>query len=356
MTDDDVCFESIRILKDLPPSDTIKHQPRNSDTGECFKHPWVPGDEYFESRRIETRTNEITTTMQSQQVINKLVMDPAECALHIADQNMILGSTVRDGVDHILNQNSTNTMGLTNKISDSAATIISNANNNTDTLLNNANENSNFISGQQQGLSNRVSDIGEKNLLATGASSLCTQKEISDLQWRLMESHGRRFDHMHDHHDRHQHETRREHSENLIQLKDVQTEILRARGEIEKDVALSKASLEKEVALSKGHIELQMLKTKCDIERQASDNKSSLEKDILISKFELSKQASDNAARQELQACANKDFLSRQMLEGFCSVKDKIESKSCETIEMLKTLENHRIKVRLHDFLNHNLP
>lgn len=265
-----------------------------------------------------------------------MTMDPAECALHSSDQHLVLSNVIRDGVDSIMNQNSTDTAQLIANAASNTNHLLNQATTNATNLSNQANSNVNTLGQQTQTAVNRLSDLGEKNMQATSNSAACLQKDIGDLQWRLMEHHDGRFDHLRSYHERYEHERRRDHSETLLGFRDVQTEVLRSRAEIEKEIANSKAA-----------VELKVLKAQCELERQAADNRAFLEKDILVTKYELSKQASENHAKAELDCYKNKAELSKQMSDGFCEVKDKIESRYCNTVELIKTLDAQKYKDEL---------
>jgi D-ribose pyranose/furanose isomerase RbsD len=127
-------------------------------------------------------------------------------------------------------------------------------------------------------------------------------------------------------------------------------------------VALSRCILERQNADNAAAFDRQICDTKhavldsrCVLERQAADNRACLDRQILETKHSVERQAAENKASIELEACKATHALSRQMSDCCCELKEKVESRFCDTAQLIRELDTGRIRDKLASTEQENL-
>ncbi len=241
------------------------------------------------------------------------INDDAICngVQHLSDQHLILSNRIADGDSHILNQNSTNSAAIIARVTDASDSL------------------KNLQTTSFSGLSNQVAAL-------PGMMCEETAKVLAELshsaQNIIQDVHGA-SDHVTGVVERLSVETR-------AGINNVNNNVLIGVRDIEKEILAAKCSVKKDVAEAKAASKLSVTKAKCELERQSADYKAHLDREILTNRYDSQKQF----GQVQLEACNNRDIILRQLEKQSCEIKDRIETRYCDTVGLIKLEEEKRLK------------
>lgn len=152
-------------------------------------------------------------------------------------------------------------------------------------------------SDQHQTLSNRISDVGEKVLDEVSDSSRDILKECCDSS------------------------------------RDIMKEICCSASSIKETVNQGDQFLAREIAdvkLQAQRNHSDVLVSFRDVQTEVLRSRAAIEKDILLTKCELSKEGEKHHSSEMLEMCKNTDRISRELAKCCCELEQKIEKKFCD--------------------------
>jgi hypothetical protein len=121
------------------------------------------------------------------------------------------------------------------------------------------------------------------------------------------------------------------------------------------NVTSSKCELERQAAEYKASLERQVAETKFSIERQAAEYKNSIEKEVIFSRCATERQIAETKNSIELDAHKNREAIQRQLSECCCELKEKVEDRFTQTVQLMRELDTGRLRDKLAAVEQENL-